>query len=49
MPSHGDFDPDLKKWFCGFWMNEVEWDGIHDYRPDEPDTVDEAIDEAGSD
>lgn len=33
MPEHGDYDLQVKKWYCGYWMNEEEWFDIHDYVP----------------
>lgn len=44
-PEHGQYDPDLQKWFCGYWMSEDEWMDIHDYSPaqkQEPDGEDES-------
>jgi hypothetical protein len=33
MHQHGFYDPDLKKWYCGYFMDEEEWLNIHDYLP----------------
>ncbi|AIF82730.1 hypothetical protein NTE_00650 [Candidatus Nitrososphaera evergladensis SR1] len=33
-PEHGEFDSQSqKKWFCGYWMMQEEWEDIHDYAP----------------
>ena len=33
MTEHGDYDSELKKWFCSYWMSEDEWMDIHSYSP----------------
>ena len=33
MHEHGFYDPDLKKWYCSYFMDEEEWMKIHDYLP----------------
>ncbi len=33
MDEHGFYDPDLKKWYCSYFMDEEEWLKIHDYLP----------------
>ena len=33
MAEHGDYDSELKKWFCNYWMSEDEWLDIHSYSP----------------
>ncbi len=33
MAEHGDYDSELKKWFCSYWMSEDEWMDIHSYSP----------------
>ncbi|HVX03215.1 MAG TPA: hypothetical protein VHA09_08685 [Nitrososphaera sp.] len=34
-PEHGELDAQTqqKKWFCGYWMTQEEWEDIHDYAP----------------
>ena len=32
MHEHGFYDPDLKKWYCSYFMDEKEWLKIHDYQ-----------------
>lgn len=31
LPEHGEYDPNLKKWFCSYWMAEDEWMDLHHY------------------
>ncbi|HEY6885081.1 MAG TPA: hypothetical protein VI278_13690 [Nitrososphaeraceae archaeon] len=31
--EHGDYNSELKKWFCTYWMTEDEWMDIHYYPP----------------
>jgi hypothetical protein len=33
MYEHGFYDPQLKKWYCSYFMDEEEWLNIHDYLP----------------
>jgi hypothetical protein len=33
MPEHGDYNSELKKWFCTYWMTEDEWMDTHYYSP----------------
>jgi hypothetical protein len=33
MPEHGDYNEDLRKWYCGYWITAEEWEDIHDYIP----------------
>jgi hypothetical protein len=33
MHEHGFYDPELKKWYCRYFMDEEEWLKIHDYLP----------------
>jgi hypothetical protein len=33
MPEHGDYNSELKKWFCSYWMTEDEWMDLHYYSP----------------
>ena len=35
MYEHGFYDPDLKKWYCSYFMGEEEWLKIHDYLPNQ--------------
>ena len=31
MPEHGDYNEDLRKWYCSYWITAEEWEDIHDY------------------
>lgn len=31
VPEHGDYNPDLRKWYCDRWLSREEWEDIHDY------------------
>ncbi|MDQ3839964.1 MAG: hypothetical protein M3297_11915, partial [Thermoproteota archaeon] len=33
MPEHGEYNPDLKQWYCRYWMSKELWFDIHDYAP----------------
>ncbi|HJT84849.1 MAG TPA: hypothetical protein VJ697_10235 [Nitrososphaeraceae archaeon] len=33
MYEHGFYHPELKKWYCSYFMDEKEWMDIHDYLP----------------
>jgi hypothetical protein len=33
MPMHGDFNEQLHKWYCSYWLTLEEWEDIHDYMP----------------
>jgi hypothetical protein len=33
MPLHGDYNEDLRKWYCSYWLTAEEWEDIHDYAP----------------
>ena len=33
MPEHGEYNMELKKWFCSYWMTKDEWMNIHGYTP----------------
>jgi hypothetical protein len=33
MHEHGFYNPDLKKWYCSYFMDEEEWMEIHNYLP----------------
>ena len=33
MPDHGDYNEDLRKWYCSYWITAEEWEDIHDYAP----------------
>jgi hypothetical protein len=33
MPEHGDYNEDLRKWYCNYWVTAEEWEDIHDYAP----------------
>jgi hypothetical protein len=48
MTEHGDYDSELKKWFCNYWMSEDEWMDIHSYSPlnaSEEKEADDRLDE----
>jgi hypothetical protein len=33
MPVHGDYNEDIHKWYCSYWLTREEWGDIHDYAP----------------
>ena len=33
MPVHGDYNEDIHKWYCSYWLTIEEWEDIHDYAP----------------
>ncbi|HZA08388.1 MAG TPA: hypothetical protein VE619_11850 [Nitrososphaeraceae archaeon] len=33
VPEHGNYNSELKKWFCVYWMTEDEWMDAHYYSP----------------
>ena len=33
MNEHGFYNPNLKKWYCSYFMDEEEWLNVHDYLP----------------
>ncbi|HEY9386348.1 MAG TPA: hypothetical protein VIP70_04865 [Nitrososphaeraceae archaeon] len=33
MIKHGDYNPELNQWYCGYWMTKDEWMDIHHYSP----------------
>jgi hypothetical protein len=33
MPEHGEYNEDLCKWYCKYWLTAEEWEDIHDYAP----------------
>jgi hypothetical protein len=33
MHQHGFYDAESKKWYCSYFMDEKEWQEIHDYLP----------------
>jgi hypothetical protein len=35
MYEHGFYHPNLKKWYCSYFMDEKEWLEIHDYLPNQ--------------
>jgi hypothetical protein len=47
MPEHGDYNSELKQWYCGYWMTKDEWMDIHHYPP--PNVSEEKEDEIKKD
>jgi hypothetical protein len=33
LPEHGEYDSELKKWFCSYWLTKDEWMDLHYYSP----------------
>jgi hypothetical protein len=33
MPEHGDYNEELLRWYCSYWITAEEWEDIHDYAP----------------
>ena len=33
MPEHGDYNEELRRWYCSYWITAEEWEDIHDYAP----------------
>lgn len=33
MPEHGEYNQELKKWFCSYWLTKDEWINLHYYSP----------------
>lgn len=33
MAEHGDYNENLRKWYCSYWLTAKEWEDIHDYVP----------------
>jgi hypothetical protein len=33
MHEHGEYNEDLDKWYCSYWLSAEEWEDIHDYAP----------------